>query len=529
MRRIFAIFFISICTLFYGQEGEAIKQLKAKLGKHPDKDTTRASLLNELSWEYAFFDPHTSIKYAHEAIALSKKTNFPDGEAFAYNTLGDDYRSLSLYDSAFYYFDEALKIRTLQKKKHKVIAVLINMANVYTQQKQYANAIIRYNEAIKLAKEIDYKKALAVTYTNLADAYRAIGYYDKGMKTLSKALEVNKAINDTLQAPYIYAALAQLQHEMGNSKNAIDNARTSLRLLNNRPDLYLKTTVIMNMGSYFGGLNMADSALGYYLRAIEYTHQIQDSIGLGVAVGNVAGVYLGAKKPAIAVQYSERARAIAINIHDTALYYNNTINIANAHALNKDYAKALSYALEALPLVKRANIKNDLYGCYKTLSQIHKGLNQHDKRADFLELAVLYKDSLMSEENNKTAARLNVQFDVFGKEKEIELLNKSSELREVELAKQKSARNFITGIAALFGLIVLVIIFFYIKIRKSNIIINKQKQRVEAQNEIISKQKHFVEEKQKEVMDSIHYAKRIQRSLLPTEVFIDRIIRNLKK
>jgi len=506
--------FLSFFTTARAQENETIQKLELKISQQKNDDTTTVKLINDLAWEYAYFDPKTSIQYCRKAIRLSQQLSFPDGEAFAYNTLGDNYRTLSKYDSAFFYLDKALTVRRAQNKKDKIAAVLVNIGNIYNQQKNYINAILKYKEAIRIGEEAGHKKAVLVALTNMADVYRAAGSYDKAMEAMNKALDINKIINDTLQLSYIYATMAQLQAEMKNPKAACDNGKQALKLLSNQPDVYLKITVLNNLGSYYRGLNMWDSALSYFSKALELETQTNDSIGLGITNNGISILYKNQGQLDLCLLYANQSRIIAKEIRDTALYSNATFIIADVYSQKKDYKKALTHALEVIPFIKRINNKTALFDAYYSMANIYGGLNQHEKRGDFLELAYAYKDSSQSEENNKTATRLNIELDVYGKEKEIELLNKTTELNEAELTKQKSEKVFITWIAGLFGIIVLVIIFFYFKIRKTNTIINKQKERVEQQNDIISNQKHLVEEKQKEIIDSINYAKRIQTAVL---------------
>jgi hypothetical protein len=52
---------------------------------------------------------------------------------------------------------------------------------------------------------------------------------------------------------------------------------------------------------------------------------------------------------------------------------------------------------------------------------------------------------------------------------------------------------------------------------------------IKKKNIEIAKQKQKVEEKQKEILDSIRYAKRIQDAMLPRESHIDKTLKRLMK
>jgi ligand-binding sensor domain-containing protein/serine phosphatase RsbU (regulator of sigma subunit) len=82
----------------------------------------------------------------------------------------------------------------------------------------------------------------------------------------------------------------------------------------------------------------------------------------------------------------------------------------------------------------------------------------------------------------------------------------------------------------LVGLIIIGIIFYFIKSREKKLIAEKEKlektveERTEElvqKNILVEQQKHLVEEKHKEITDSINYAERIQRALLASKKMLD--------
>ncbi|MBA3663432.1 MAG: tetratricopeptide repeat protein [Bacteroidetes bacterium] len=512
--KLFIIGLLLTTLIGHSQDSPVIKNLLVKLKKNKAEDTVRANTLNNLAWEYSFFDFETSSDYARRAVSLSKKIGYEDGKGEAFNVLGNNARAKNQNDSAYYFLNNALEIRKSQGKEEKVSAVLINIANIFYQQKDYPNAILKYNEAIKMAESIKFYKGSLVALTNLADAYGAAGLYQKALQTLNRALGLNKSVKDSLQEPYLYSTMATLLQEMNEIPAAVLNAKKALSMLDKHPDVFLKIALLNNLGAYERDLGNNDTSLVILNTALILEEQNNDSSGLATTHNAIAMTYLLKEQPDFCISFAGKARITAGNIHDTVSYYNAVLILADAYQQKRDFKKALTLALEAEPYVKAINNKKSLYEMYDTFSGIYEGLNQQDKRAEALEKIILYRDSVLSDENKKLSARMNVELNLYGKEKEIELLNKSAEVKEVELSKQKAARSFITGIACLFGLVVLIIIFFYIKIRKSNLVINKQKERVESQNEIILNQKHLVEEKQKEIIDSINYARRIQSAVL---------------
>jgi serine phosphatase RsbU (regulator of sigma subunit) len=517
MKKLLSFIFLLFTSVLFSQPTGSTAELEMKLKSHKKEDTIKVLLLNDLAWEIGYTDPRKAIIYCHQAKFLSKKLNFLNGEAEAYNELGNAYRFISRFDSAYYYLGKALQIRKNQGHEQKVAAVTINIGNVYTQELKYPEAILKYKEALEIAERTNYQKASLIGLTNLSDIYRAVGMTDKALLCMKEALKINNELKNRAQEPYIYSVLATIMNDLGNSVEAIAYNQKALRLIKETPDDFLLTTVLNNLGSQLKDINKTDSALIVLQEALKLEAKNNDSIGMGATAAAIAMVYLQTKQYDFALAYSDRAFKISSIQGDSLVMSNALLISADIFEEKKDFKRALAFALQAEPIVLKINKHVQLYETYMSFSKIYKGLALHDKRAESLEKIIRYRDSVISDENKQLSTRLHVEMDLYGKEKEIELLSVSAALKEVELSKQKTARRLITGIAVLFGLVVLVIVFFFLKIRKSNLIINKQKERVEAQNDIIKNQKQLVEEKQKEIIDSINYAKRIQNAVLTGE------------
>ncbi len=520
---IFILTFHLLVLAVAAQPNETIKNLEAKLKKYTREDTNRVIALDDLAWEYSYFDFNTSNDYCRKTLALSKKINYLTGQAMAYSTMGNNFRALNDFDSAHYYLNQALVIRKNQNRKDRISAVLVNIANIYYSEKNYLKAILTYNEALKNANEADFKKGVIVASTNLADVYRVVGLLDKAIEALNTALSANKIIKDTLQEPYLYTTMASVLNKMNNVDAAIANGRKALKALANHSDIFLKATVSNNMASYYRDLGMFDSAYVFYQRALDAELLAGDSSGTGVTSNGIALLYQMQQKYHESLKYSEQARRIARLNSDTVLFYKASMIMADAYIADNNYSKALAVAREAVPMAERMNIIGDLYDVYTTLSTIYKSLGMYKESSDYLEKVIVYRDSVLSEKNNETAAALNIEFDIYGKEKEIELLNKTSELKETQLSKQKSAIIFIACIALLFAIIGFVVIIFYRRIKKASVIIQQQKQEVELKNVEISFQKNLIEAKQHDIISSINYAQRIQSAILTGEEVWNRI------
>ena len=138
-------------------------------------------------------------------------------------------------------------------------------------------------------------------------------------------------------------------------------------------------------------------------------------------------------------------------------------------------------------------------------------------------LYILYRDSLINEENTKKTIQQSMQYD-FDKKESIQ----KAEQEKINLKNEEEKRQqkivMLSVVSCLF-LVVLVAIFIFRSLR-----INKKKNKIiSAQKELVEKQKHLVDMKQKEIIDSIYYAKRIQSALMTSEHLFEKYLKNQRR
>src|SRR5690554_4484322 len=109
MKNILWIVFLSFWTEASGQQRH-LDSLLILLEIHPQKDTFRVNVLNDLAFTYYSIDPDKGIERAKEAIDLAKELDLKDKLPSAYNNLGVNYRSKGQDTLALYAMEESLAL-----------------------------------------------------------------------------------------------------------------------------------------------------------------------------------------------------------------------------------------------------------------------------------------------------------------------------------------------------------------------------------------------------------------------------------
>jgi serine phosphatase RsbU (regulator of sigma subunit) len=125
---------------------------------------------------------------------------------------------------------------------------------------------------------------------------------------------------------------------------------------------------------------------------------------------------------------------------------------------------------------------------------------------------MLYKDSMLNNENIKQLRNAEAKYENEKKQKEIELLSEKQKLNEAEVEKKKIF--LYAAIASILALAVILIILY-----RNNRLKQKTNCKLALFNIEVNKQKELVEEKNKEITDSINYAQRIQQNILTSDSY----------
>lgn len=392
MKQFFTIFFLLFPAILFAQKGgqekidSLLKEYAADSAQNKE-DTNTVKLLNALSYAYVNIEPANGLKYGQQALSLAEKLEWKRGLALANGAIGVNYFSRSDYPKSLDYALKSLKINEALGDKKSMASNLGNIANIYNNQENYPSALDYYSRALKMFEDLKDKKDQAISLGNLGNTYLNLNNYPKTLEYSLKALSMCE--------------------ETGNKQGVASN--------------------LGNISGAYTGMGNYPKALEYGLKAIAMFEQIGDKNNLIANIGNVGECYLDMVRDtsepetntekkanlAHAIDYLNRAIALAEEIGDLDYLQTYSQNLSDAQELTGDYKDALA--------------------SYK----------QH----------VIYNDS------------------VFGRENKIKIINlemkRDQDLKSLAQAKKHNERIFfITGMALL--LLVIIFVFRNYSIQKSS-------------------------------------------------------------
>lgn len=401
----------------------------------PIEDTAYVNKLLQESKGYVGDNPQMAIQIANQAKEIASRINFPIGEAYALKNIGLVYVIQGKFVDALSYWEQSLKIFQQQKDKIGIANLLNNIGGIYLEQGDDAKALEYCLKSLKMAEETGDKLRILSALSNVGGIY-----YNK---------------KDPRAIDYLLKALP-LCEETGNKENY--------------------GVIAGNIGEIYFDQGNDAKALEYYKKAISVDN---NSAAAAYAYNGIGKLYLRKGNYGMALQNHNKAIAISAKLDDKMHRMRALKGIANTYVAQNDFKTALGYYNKAKELGEEVKANVELKEIYQEMSTAYSKVSDFPNAYVYKSKYADIKDTLYNFETAKKLGRLQFDFDLAKKEGEITLLTKDKTLRELEIRRQKLAKN------ALKVLIILVFIIAYIIFRnyrskvKINKVLDRQKDEIE--------------------------------------------------
>jgi len=270
--------------------------LKAIINQHKE-DTNTFNALLDLASYYNSINYDSSLKYARQAMSMTKKIGGEKREADCLLLIGS---SQVDYIQSVQALSDALSIyESLKDSTWICIAKLPLQAN-YREAGDYRNALFHGLSGAKIAEKHQVMGALDIFpghrleplfLSEIGQTYILMNQPDSALRYINKAVEINELFgNSTYEFP-IYL-LATVQRMKGEYPNSLKNYRRSIVLAIQNGFSLDTLQIYSGMSSLFAKTGKLDSAI-YYANIVARSWELGNSErkNLLEAIGNLAAAY----------------------------------------------------------------------------------------------------------------------------------------------------------------------------------------------------------------------------------------------
>ncbi|MBK5272053.1 MAG: tetratricopeptide repeat protein, partial [Bacteroidia bacterium] len=235
-------------------------------------------------------------------------------------------------------------------------------------------------------------------------------------------------------------------------------------------------TILGNIGEIYFEKNDDAKALNYFEKSIQADENSANSCFTFNGIGKI---YLKQGDFSKALSYHNKALAISEKLNSKIYMVRSLQGIANVYVGQNDYSTALNYYNKATALAEEIKAAQDLKELYQEMAIAYSKTANYKSAFKYQSLYANIKDTLYNTETDKKLGSLQFEFDLSKKQGEINLLTKDKALTDLQLNRQRFAKNaFMVGLALAFMIALLIYRNYRIKV-KTHKVLDRQKSEIE--------------------------------------------------
>lgn len=364
MKRCWIVLCAMLCLAGSGpamakQKGQQrIDSIEAMLPGLPE-DTNKVNLLNDLSYAYSSVDAEKGLQYGKQSIALAISLGWKKGEAWAMNSIANNYLLKSDYPKALDQYFKALKLNEERADTAAICIVSGNISSIYYVQGDYAKTIEFCMKPLALAEKIGDKMIQLNILGNIGISYISQKDYTKAIEYLSKAVKIAADLNSN----------EDITKNLGNLANAYSKDRQ-----------YAK-------------------AMEYNFRALHLAKADGIKASVAIDLGNIGETYFTIAKDSGTITPGKYVPASKAANLDSAISF---------------LSQGVAGCKEIGFLAPMAEFSSELSEAYKMKGDYKAALQNYTEY-------ITYKDSVFSAENTIKITNLETQRAIDLKNKQIEI------------------------------------------------------------------------------------------------------------
>jgi len=453
------LFLLSLHLFAFTFTQNTVEQLKARLPEVSGLE--KVNVLKDLMKALGTNTPRQVIEYGQQALKQLEITPDHSLELSILNDICWNYHILGDYKKALAYADKGIKIAEAFDLKDELSRFYNKIGVICWKSSDYDRALEYHRKAIKINKE-GFKKELTHSYNNIALVYMELGEYETALNYLLKAMGIPEEFNEKL--PISQALLNNIgwvHHNLKNYQKALEFYSRCLKLKEVLGEKHGRANVLTDMGDTYQELKDHTRALECYGTARKLYEELEAKRGIAKTLNKIGFIYNNLKQYRSALGYYSRSLKINEKLGDKQAIAESILNTTRTYKNLGRYREALVQANRALTMVEEIKAKRLIGETLEEIAGIYTGMKEFNNALVYYKKYKENNDSIYNEETGKKIAEMQIKYESDKKQKEIELLKKSKEFQDLELAKQGNIKNFLIAVCGLIFLLAVVIYYSY--------------------------------------------------------------------
>jgi len=189
------------------------------MGKSDEKTIKQIDEMIDSIEKIIYSDNKKALKDAYTAYELSKKANYPQGEAILLLKIGFIYTNISQYKKGIDYIIQSLSMLELYNLNYYISSAFIMLGNVFFELAYYENAFDYYKKSLFISKKYQFSDRISIAYNNIGEIYRMLNDYDNALLYYERGI-ASDPVKECKGIAHIN--LAEINYFKGNYETALE-------------------------------------------------------------------------------------------------------------------------------------------------------------------------------------------------------------------------------------------------------------------------------------------------------------------
>jgi signal transduction histidine kinase len=419
LRLLIVLFFLTGPFIVFGQESQ-VDSLLTLVSKAPSVEA-RADLFNEVATAYYDYDVARGLEYAEKALQLSESVQYgpgirtaltlkgyyffdtgdfrkalelyqqsrgigiPDDERLGYNYVmtGNVYRSIASYDSAEYYYKEAITLLQTLKAPRFLAFAYRNAGRLCVLQWKNAEAEEYFKQALEIYTNLKNRFGMADVFFGMAELNKNRAEYDVAQQFITKGCTLANELGDDYLQMHCLIFTGEIQFRKGEFLPSLESLLQAVELLKRKDNPHTLARVYGDLGDVYETLGQNDVALRYHFEAMKIGERLGLKYELGKHMSNIAWIYKNQRNFESAFDFLEKSLKIRSEIGDV-FGVSNCYNVKGIiYFQQKKYGEAIRWLENALQIREKIGHKEGVSACLYNLGLVFEEQKEYQKALEY--------------------------------------------------------------------------------------------------------------------------------------------------
>ncbi|NLR58091.1 hypothetical protein HGH93_08255 [Chitinophaga polysaccharea] len=238
--------------------------LQTALRLHPQNDTVKINLLNQLARNYFAQNANMATQYAVSAMQLSDSLHFTKGKIWALRNQALVENTRGNLDHQMQLTLNALKLAEQDNDSYTLGVLNNDVGNIFIELNSPRDALAYLKKSLEIKEKRREKSEIGKTLNNIGSAYITLQLHDSAMYYLEKAEQIKIALHDQRGLAFTYenmGIVSMLQSHYDKALHYHLLSEAYYREANNLPGVAKASLNLAEVQIMLGDLKEADKNL----------------------------------------------------------------------------------------------------------------------------------------------------------------------------------------------------------------------------------------------------------------------------